>query len=1056
MSDSVYLTNIRLSQFRSFAKLDIDLPAEPSVLIVHGSNGLGKSSLFNALEWTLTDKIDHFRDINGAKKAGKYLCRWRDGADGQTSASMTFCDGSSIERMLSSADATQSTQGGNIKDIGAFLKAPAWGQTIQSLQHYLLLTHFLGQSTLSRLTHRTAAERFDVLKEAAQSRDIEQLAIALHGKGNTMAFKAFTRRIDQIEREVGRLDELLAQEAELWKGGNVSGALDPASAATLGRTILAEIAAARAELALPPILRNSTDAIDHNELDALWGGARSQIRDREAQLRRAEQLVEGWERRTALLAETGTALERTQAEQTQLAARSLQLKAARIPQQQAATQAHDVLAAAVARLNLLTTLRAAVDYNRVQCNAAAKAASETEAAEAFRLTAEHDVSILSRRAAIVARLRVDTDRATEDLAEAHRQRDRCNQWLHRVEGIDQLRRALNDDRAGYPDLEHSVRHLEISEQDARSRESSQREVLHYLQEATGEISQSVAAIAARLPGDATDCPVCATHFDEPSRLRERASGAAKRLAPLLLAQERDVARTIEEREALTAKLAEGRAVLARICEAEARIAAEAAAAADLEAAFGVACTLDLAMVTRLRDGALQDAGRLSWRLQRLEYWRHRLADISGTQLSQALAGAEKRRDDLVRTKESASRRADQARQAANAALADVATHEGMLGLDGSASDHGHEQAFIAGETALAQAQADSDQATKALAQTDAAFSEARTHEASLKARIADITLRMEGHRHAFDDDRRGWAALGFTGAQPNKAEVDGGNEAIVRAIERLDRAQDMMRRRADCAAAWVRQESHRSALERLREAIDGAPNSSRDQIRTAAETLAETQRRLKDATTETKGIARSASVDILDQVADFNLAYIEPLGNLMKQINLAILCDPRIGIDLQVKNKKIEQAAYKTGEVPAGMGDIDPALVHSEGQMAALGVSMLAAASLTYPWSRWRALILDDPLQHNDAIHASAFADLMSNIVQDRGYQLLLSTHDIAQAEFLRRKFESRRIPCTLLNLLGAGREGVEWTLRRPRTPNPSTGSGNSLDHIASATDKES
>jgi exonuclease SbcC len=27
--DSLYLTNIRLTQFRSFAELDVDLPAEP-------------------------------------------------------------------------------------------------------------------------------------------------------------------------------------------------------------------------------------------------------------------------------------------------------------------------------------------------------------------------------------------------------------------------------------------------------------------------------------------------------------------------------------------------------------------------------------------------------------------------------------------------------------------------------------------------------------------------------------------------------------------------------------------------------------------------------------------------------------------------------------------------------------------------------------------------------------------------------------------------------------------------------------------------------------------
>ena len=101
--------------------------------------------------------------------------------------------------------------------------------------------------------------------------------------------------------------------------------------------------------------------------------------------------------------------------------------------------------------------------------------------------------------------------------------------------------------------------------------------------------------------------------------------------------------------------------------------------------------------------------------------------------------------------------------------------------------------------------------------------------------------------------------------------------------------------------------------------------------------------------------------------------------------------------------------------------------------MAALAVSMLCGASLTYPWSRWRALVFDDPLQHNDAIHASAFADLIANLVQAKDYQVLLSTHDLGQAEFLRRKFDSRGLPCAVLNLLGLGEAGVEWEFLPPR-----------------------
>jgi hypothetical protein len=91
---------------------------------------------------------------------------------------------------------------------------------------------------------------------------------------------------------------------------------------------------------------------------------------------------------------------------------------------------------------------------------------------------------------------------------------------------------------------------------------------------------------------------------------------------------------------------------------------------------------------------------------------------------------------------------------------------------------------------------------------------------------------------------------------------------------------------------------------------------------------------------------------------------------------------------------------------------------------------MLCAASLTYPWSRWRALILDDPLQHNDAIHAAAFADLMGNLVKVKEYQVLLTTHDLGQAEFLQRKFGARGIPCAVLNLLGRGKNGVDWTFQ--------------------------
>jgi len=101
--------------------------------------------------------------------------------------------------------------------------------------------------------------------------------------------------------------------------------------------------------------------------------------------------------------------------------------------------------------------------------------------------------------------------------------------------------------------------------------------------------------------------------------------------------------------------------------------------------------------------------------------------------------------------------------------------------------------------------------------------------------------------------------------------------------------------------------------------------------------------------------------------------------------------------------------------------------VLSEGQLAANGFSILCAASTAYPWSRWRALLMDDPLQHNDIIHVAAFVDLMRNLVELQGYQLIMSSHDRAETEFIRRKFDAAGLPCSVIALTAPSKAGVRY-----------------------------
>ena len=158
-----------------------------------------------------------------------------------------------------------------------------------------------------------------------------------------------------------------------------------------------------------------------------------------------------------------------------------------------------------------------------------------------------------------------------------------------------------------------------------------------------------------------------------------------------------------------------------------------------------------------------------------------------------------------------------------------------------------------------------------------------------------------------------------------------------------------------------------------------------------------------------------------------------PLNDLINDYNKALLTTPgegsdpnavhnvdRTRFDMGLRyNDPLDEALYNT--------DISPHLVLSEGQLAANGFSILCAASTAYPWSRWRALLLDDPLQHNDIIHAAAFVDVMRNLVELQGYQLIMSSHDCAEGAFIERKFDAAGLPCTVVTLTAPSKEGVKF-----------------------------
>lgn len=1032
---ALYLKNIALRQFRSFASLDVELAPEPGVLIVHGSNGLGKSSLFDALEWTFADRIDHFRDAAGVNKPGSYLCRWRDGAPGPTSAAATFSDGSHIERSLVNAGAVNSTLGGTVPDITAFLRAPEWRQNISGLERYLLLTHFLGQSTLSRLTNRSATERFDILKEAAQSTSIQAIANALHGQGNTTVVRAYARRSDAIERDIKSLDDLLDQEGALWVEAQAAGALDEAAASREARRLAAQLATAWIGAAPGASALRGDPEPTVEQLQALADAIDADCLLIEGRIDTARQLYAARQRNRAELGEIAAA--QTAAE-TRLASLSGDLEQARSQvqaQRLALSGAHDALAIVVNARSQLQALREARDRvtrNEAELENAASARVEAAAATA---TAEHRVAAEKRRRDIVQRLSAEVDRLGEAQSGARQALALIDETIALDALLLQRTAELAALDAADPGIDGAVQAAERRWSASAENVSVQTVVVDGLRNAVGGLSSAIASLAANLPADTCDCPVCATPFDAPSELQARIAGAAGRLAPSLLVQEERLRELLAAREAATLELQRVQRAQRAIQTANANLSAVRDQRARLATRLDAATSANPEALASARIRALVTLDDLRTRRARRERWLTHLASEGGSGSENNRAVRE--RDAAQRLEEAALRAVELAAARLESAKSEAATAQAAVSPGEDVDAEQLAAKLAAAETGVEQAQAQVRSANEVLVAAEATAGGFEAEDAALQARQADLLSRKANLNAEDEKLLRDWSDLARFGAQP-------GLEAIAQLEARLTAGRLTVRaslgqlaRLREGRLAWSRQLSHRGVFEQLRVMVDAPPSAERDAVRGTAQAKRVALATELGEVRQVKETARAASADITAELESFNAEYIKPLSFLMAQINQAILCDPRVGIDLHVKRKKIEQSAVKGSELPKALGDIDPVLVHSEGQMAALAVSMLTAASLTFPWSRWKALVLDDPLQHNDSIHAAAFADLMGNLITAEGYQVLLSTHDVAQAEFLQRKFRSRRIPCTTLSLLGIGKEGVEWSVQSSAVSQP-------------------
>lgn len=112
-------------------------------------------------------------------------------------------------------------------------------------------------------------------------------------------------------------------------------------------------------------------------------------------------------------------------------------------------------------------------------------------------------------------------------------------------------------------------------------------------------------------------------------------------------------------------------------------------------------------------------------------------------------------------------------------------------------------------------------------------------------------------------------------------------------------------------------------------------------------------------------------------------------------------------------NKERAEVSVPLGKKSAPVPD-----VASEAQLTDLQLTFLLSMAMSHQWSPWKALLLDDPTQHHDLVHASAVFDVLRDYIVDHGFQVIIATHDALQARYFLRKLQNDGIEAKIWTLV--------------------------------------
>ncbi|KGH08123.1 hypothetical protein P608_19055 [Comamonas thiooxydans] len=572
-------------------------------------------------------------------------------------------------------------------------------------------------------------------------------------------------------------------------------------------------------------------------------------------------------------------------------------------------------------------------------------------------------------------------------------------WSADIDGIRACDERILDTKQLIADRQRALGEKVVAHEQAVRRAAEAKERLQTLQKSSDSIRAAVATIASDLPDEHGDCPVCGISHGA-LELRRRMTDQLKVIDPALqsLAEyERECREAVVQSERVKdeATQTHHESVLLLDVISNERDALHVRVGALRRLPIFNEADLETANIrlTALRKELDDTKSVLDERAQLLAPRPTSEVLLQKRQLAHNAAESEAESTQAVRRRESAVSMLQQQLDASSQAITPLRSRETLI----------EEMAKLAvaverihQERRKAQAMADIEEENQR--QSQALFESAHAEWQFAVNRMLGCRERWSLQQLSGDPDQSVLAGAlnDLESAISRSEEVSVGLDHIRQDIARLRGAVDYR----SAQQAIDTQRGQRSELEHSAYLVE--------QFDAATEEL-----KRVDESRSTLDTFSAALTNEVEQVHT-RLLDIEPLWQSLLG---RIVREPRFSqTALQYLRRRNKPHAHV--QVPLGERDAPAYKVASEAQKADLQLSFLLSMAQVHRWSPWKALLLDDPTQHHDLVHASAVFDVLRDYIVDHGFQTIVTTHDPIQARFFARKLENDGVHVNFLTLL--------------------------------------